>query len=299
MGPLIIKPIYLEKPWGNSLLLYKFKEMYTDSNVGEVIEFVLDENNKSNILNKDINMDTILKDKKLCKRIFGKSFFLYKNFPILIKTLFINGEISLQVHPDNRYARKHEKSFGKNEMWYVLYADENTYAKIGLKCKLNKNALKKIIDEEDITKYLKVVKIKSGDIINIPAGTIHSVTGKAILYEVQQNSNITYRIKDNNNRNLHIEKAIAAFKNNYINVKHKEVGTLIKNNFFKVKKVNIYGKKKIKTFNKCTIITVANGMGKIISASNIEIRKGMTLLIPAYINSYSIEGNLELLLTSY
>ena len=62
---------------------------------------------------------------------------------------------------------------------------------------------------------------------------MHSISGKAILYEVQQNSNITYRIKDNNNRNLHIEKAIEAFKNNYIKVKHKEVGTLIKNKFFK------------------------------------------------------------------
>lgn len=84
------------------------------------------------------------------------------------------------MNPDNRYARKHENSFGKHEVWYILYADENTYAKIGLKYKLNKNVLKEIINTEDITKYLKVVKIKSGDII--PAGTIHSISGKAILY---------------------------------------------------------------------------------------------------------------------
>ncbi len=69
-----------------------------------------------------------------------------------------------------------------------------------------------------------------------------------------------------------------AFKNNYIKVKHKEAGTLIKNKFFKLKNVNIYGKKKIKTLNRCTIITVANGIGKIISSSNIEIRKRMKLL---------------------
>ena len=111
MEPLIIKPIYLEKPWGSSFLLYKFKEIYTDSNVGEVIEFILDENNKSNILNNDINVNDMLKNKNLCKKIFGKRIYSYKKFPILIKTLFINGEISLQVHPDNRYARKHENSF--------------------------------------------------------------------------------------------------------------------------------------------------------------------------------------------
>ena len=148
-----------------------------------------------------------------------------------------------------------------------------------------------------IINYLNKKKIKTGDIINIPAGTIHSVSGKAVLYEIQQNSNTTYRICDSNKRDLNIEKAVNAFKNNYIKARHKENGTLIKTKYFKLKKIKIINKKQFKTYGKFAVITVINGVGNIISDQNIKIQKGMTILIPACLSSYIISGNLELLIT--
>ncbi len=297
MKPLILKPIYKEKPWGNEKLLQQFKGVEKNNKIGESWEIILDENSISNFKNLTINMRDIFLNKKLCEKVFGNKYTNYKRFPILIKTLFINGKISLQVHPDNKCAKKYENDYGKNETWYVLYADNNTYANIGLKNILSKKKLQGLIDKNMIINYLNNKKIKTGDIINIPAGTIHSVSGKAVLYEIQQNSNTTYRICDSNKRDLNIEKAVNAFKNNYIKVRHKENGTLIKTKYFKLKKIKIINKKQFKTYGKFAVITVINGVGNIISDQNIKIQKGMTILIPACLSSYIISGNLELLIT--
>ena len=298
MEPLVLKPIYKEKPWGSKKILKQVKGESREEKIGESWEIALDENNINNFENINLNMKDIFLDKKMRKNIFGKKYINYEKLPILIKTLFIDGKLSLQIHPNNKFAKKNENDLGKNETWYVLYADENTYVNIGLKKKISKKKLENLIKENKIANYLKKVKIKPGDIINILPGTIHSVCGKAVLYEVQQNSNVTYRIYDSNGRKLDIEKAINVFKNNNINVKNKKQGILIKNKYYKLKRIKIIGKQKLKTHGSFAVIKVLEGNGKIISNKNTEINKGMTILIPASLKNYIISGNVDLLITN-
>lgn len=290
MKPLILNPIYKEKTWGKN----KFLGIKKECRIGESWELFFYQNNVSNFKNSQLNM----KDIFINKKVLGSKYIRYKTFPFFIKTLFIDGEISLQVHPNNKFAKRYEDDLGKNEVWYILYADKDTYANIGLKKSLSKKQLEETIRNGKIINYLKKVKIKAGDIINIPAGTIHSISGKAIIYEVQQNSNVTYRIKDNNGRNLDTEKAISVFKNNNIKIKNKEKGRLIRTKYFKISKVKIANQQKFKTNGKFAIITVVTGEGKIIANQEIKIKKGMTILIPASLGKYTISGNLEILVTN-
>lgn len=296
MEPLILKQIYKEKPWGSKKLPTKFKGIEVNNRIGEIWEVALVNDNISEFENTTINLKEIFNNITMRRQILGEKYVDCEKFPILLKTLFIQGEISLQVHPDNRVARKYENDFGKNEAWYVLYADKNSYASLGLKDKISKKELYKYIADGTIVKHLKRIKIETGDVISIPAGTIHSISGNVVLYEIQQNSNITYRVHDKNGRSLDIEKAIIAFKNNSIKIKNQTEGLLLNTKYFKVKKLKITKSKNLKTYGKFSVITVIEGDGCITSKQQLRVKKGMTILIPANLNSYRISGNLDVLI---
>lgn len=298
MDPLILKPIYKEKKWGSNKLLEQVKNKSQIGNIGEIWEVALDETNISSFENFEMNMKDIFTNTKLCRAVLGNRYINCKKFPLIIKTLLVNGETSIQVHPDNKFAKKNENALGKYETWYVLYANQNAYVNIGLNSRLKKKQLEEALRTNRIMFYLKRTKIKEGDIINIPSGTIHSIVGKAILYEVQQNSNITYRLYDSGKRKLEIEKGINAFKNHKVKVRNKSTGILTKNRYYKIKKIKIARKKKFKTYGKFEIITIIKGTGQIISKQTINLNKGMTLLIPASVSSYIIAGNIEIIITS-
>lgn len=297
MEPLILNPIYKEKVWGDSELLKQFYNITKKQNIGEYWNFTFNNDYISRFKNCNYDIKDMLLNKNICKKFFGDEFSTNNPFPFLIKTLFINDIISLQVHPNDKFAKMYENSLGKDEVWYVLYADENSYANIGLKYNINKKQIRKLVEENKIMNYLNKVKIKTGDIINIPAGTLHSVSGKAIIYEVQQNSNITYRLYDYHNRKLEIEKALKVLKNKSVIVKNKKSGRLIKTRNFTIDRVNIYGRKEIKVNGKFEIITVIEGDGTLVYSKSIKIHKGMTLLIPVDLKRYIILGNISILIT--
>lgn len=298
MKPLIINSIYKEKIWGSNKLLQEFCNATEEKKIGETWNLVLDNNDISSFQDFNLDIKKIFLNKDICKKVLGNKMAENKKFPLLIKTLFINDKISLQVHPNNKFAQIDGNDFGKNEVWYVLYADEDAYANIGFKHKISKKQVRKFLEEDKIMKYLKKVKIKAGDVINIPAGTVHSISGKAILYEVQQNSNITYRLYDWYGRSLEIDKALKVLKNKNVTVKNKESGRLIKTKDFTIYRINVLGKKEIKNKNQMEIVTVIEGEGTLVAGKNIELHKGMTILIPASIKKYIIVGRLSLLITS-
>lgn len=297
MEPLIINPIYKEKIWGSNELIQDFYSANEKEKIGESWNFALNDDDMSTIQDFDMNIKNILSNEKVCKKYFGNKISKNKKIPFLIKTLFVDDKISLRVHPNNKFAKKYENCSGKSEVWYVLYADDNAYAHIGLKWNIDKKRLKKLLEENKIMDYLKKIKVKTGDIINIPAGTVHTVSGKVILYEVQQNSDITYRLHDWNGRKLDIDKALKVLKQKNATVKNKTRGRLIKTKYFTLDRINISGKKKIKTKGKMEVITVIEGEGTLISNKNIKLHKGMTILIPADLKRYTILGNISMLIT--
>ncbi|MDE7057407.1 MAG: mannose-6-phosphate isomerase, class I, partial [Lachnospiraceae bacterium] len=136
--------------------------------------------------------------------------------PILIKFIDAKQDLSVQVHPDDEYARKYEHgSLGKTEMWYVLDATKNARLVYGFYHDISKEKLKKSLEEGTVERYLQKVKVKKDDLFYIEAGTVHAIGAGILIAEIQECSNITYRMydynrmdKDGKPRTLHIERAL-------------------------------------------------------------------------------------------
>ncbi|MBQ8283796.1 MAG: ROK family protein [Clostridia bacterium] len=149
-------------------------------------------------------------EKDLGKNCEGFSF-----FPTLVKLIDAKADLSVQVHPSDSYALKHENSFGKTEMWYIVEADEGAGIYLGFKTDVAKEEYERAIKDNTLTDLLNFFEVKAGDCYFIPSGTIHAIGKGCLICEIQQNSNLTYRVydygrKDKNGkeRELHVEKAL-------------------------------------------------------------------------------------------
>lgn len=136
------------------------------------------------------------------------------NYPLLIKLIQANDTLSVQVHPDDEYAREKEDSYGKTECWYVLDAAEGATLICGLNNEYSSEEIHKAIKENTLEALLREVPVQKGDFIFIPAGTVHAIQGGLRLLEVQQPSDITYRLYDwGRPREIHVEKGVEVTKN--------------------------------------------------------------------------------------
>jgi len=222
------------------------------------------------------------------------------NFPILNKIIKAEDTLSVQVHPNDEYAKRVEESNGKTECWYILEAKEGATLVSGIKKGLNKEKLSAIIKEGKLEDYLERTSIKPGDFIYIPAGTVHAIEAGILLIEVQQNSNITYRLHDwGRGRELHVEKSL-----DVIDYEGKNKGGKIKNfhkletPYFKVEKIivnNNYVDSVNESFHSYIVIS---GEG-LIKANNMqmELKEQETIYISKGMD-YILEGNMELIKSS-
>lgn len=149
-------------------------------------------------------------------------------FPILIKLIDAKENLSIQVHPDDEYALKNEQELGKNEMWYIMECEENAYLYCGFSCDTTKEEILRRIENDTILDILNKVHVHKGDVVFVPAGTVHAIGKGIIICEIQQNSNSTYRLYDygrkdkfGNTRELHIQKAL-----DVISMKKYDISTL-------------------------------------------------------------------------
>ena len=149
------------------------------------------------------------------KTVLGKKAEKYDDFPILIKLIDAKNDLSIQVHPNDEYAKKYENEFGKTEMWYVVDAEKDAKLIYGFKEKISKEDFKNAIESNTLLDVLNIVNVKQGDVFFIEAGTVHAIGKGVFIAEIQQNSNSTYRVYDYNRlgndgkpRELHIQKAL-------------------------------------------------------------------------------------------
>ena len=173
-------------------------------------------------------------------------------FPLLIKLIDAKENLSVQVHPSDDYALKHENSFGKSEMWHIISADEGSGLYVGLNKDYKKEEIEKALKEGTILDCLNFFKVKPGDTFIINPGTIHAIGAGVRLIEIQQNSNLTYRLYDYNRvdqngnpRELHILKALEVINYKKYEPTKEENGYLADNQYFTVKKVSFDGEVKI------------------------------------------------------
>ena len=164
-------------------------------------------------------------------------------FPLLIKLIDAKENLSVQVHPSDDYALKNENSFGKSEMWHIISADEGSGLYVGLNDNYKKEDIEKALKEGTILNYLNFYKVKPGDTFIINPGTIHAIGKGVRLIEIQQNSNLTYRLFDYNRvdqngnpRELHIAKALEVINYQKYELLTNQDGYLANNQYFTVKK---------------------------------------------------------------
>ena len=248
------------------------------------------------------------------KTVLGKKAEKYDDFPILIKLIDAKNDLSIQVHPNDEYAKKYENEFGKTEMWYVVDAEKDAKLIYGFKEKISKEDFKNAIENNTLLDVLNIVNVKQGDVFFIEAGTVHAIGKGVFIAEIQQNSNSTYRVYDYNRlgndgkpRELHIQKAL----NTAITEPPKSKTTaesqpektenatkqLLKQcDLFTVYSYKIDGK--INLFadeNSFINILVIDGNGKI---DDMEFKKGDSFFIPSSFGNFEIDAKAKLLVTS-
>lgn len=181
----------------------------------------------------------------LTKEDIGPVMDRFPYFPLLIKLIDAKENLSVQVHPSDDYALKYEQSFGKSEMWHIISADEGSGLYVGLNKDYSKEDIKKALKEGTILECLNFYKVKPGDTFVINPGTIHAIGAGVRLIEIQQNSNLTYRLydynrvdKDGNPRELHIKKALDVIDYKQYKVVKTGDELLADNKYFTVKEVN-------------------------------------------------------------
>lgn len=247
------------------------------------------------------------------EQIGGKNCLKFPYFPVLIKLIDAHDSLSIQVHPDDDYARRVENEFGKTEIWYVLDADENAELIYGFKEKISREKFRTAIENKTLLQDLNSVKVKKGDLFFIEAGTVHAIGKGVLIAEIQQNSNCTYRVydygrigNDGKPRELHIDKAVDV--SNTIPPKYdtKPMGKEEEHNGYisqVLTKCDLFSVDRYKITNNITLeannesfnhILVIDGEGSI---NDKKAKKGDSFFIPAGYGKYEIAGNIEILVT--
>jgi mannose-6-phosphate isomerase len=208
--PLLLRPEFVERPWGARDLSPVYPHHRCEQPVGEV--WLTGDENR--VVNGRLAGRTL---GELCRQygreLVGKSARETERFPLLIKFLFPREKLSVQVHPDDEAARRAGQPCGKTECWYVLAADPGAQVALGLKAGVTREHLARAIQEVRAEELLNWVEIHPGEMIYVDAGTVHTISPGSILVETQQNSDTTYRLYDYGRpREIHVEQALAATK---------------------------------------------------------------------------------------
>lgn len=319
--PISFYPISFEKKiipkiWGGKKIENFFSLESLEKNIGEswevsvIREFVSVVNNG---FFKNKKLDALIE--KYPIEILGEKVYTKYGikFPLLIKFIDVSKPLSIQVHPNDEIAKVRHNSFGKNETWFIIETEKNANLSIGFNKKIDKKTFSKNLKNKTIEQLLNSFDVKPKDAFYIPAGTIHALNGKMLLLEVQQSSDITYRIYDydrldpktGRKRKLHKELAVSSInfsKNKNEKIKYdsirNELNPVIENDFFKIYYLKTNGKETKKIFmNKSFWVFVClEGLFSIHWENKEQpFKKGGTFLIPSVLNFVNIRGRGEII----
>lgn len=322
MYPLKFEPILKQTLWGGDKII-AFKQLNeTLSGVGESWEISAVEDNESVVANgpdKGLTLPEMVG--KYRQELVGEVNYsrFGTKFPLLIKFIDARLDLSIQVHPGDELARKRHNSFGKNEMWYVVSADKGAKLISGFSEQITAKEYKERVYNGTFAEVLQTCDVKPGDVFYVPAGRVHGIGAGAFVAEIQQTSDITYRIFDYNrkdaegkSRELHTTQAIEAinfadvqddFRTEYDHLKNEPV-ELVASPYFTT---SIYDMTEEITcdyseLDSFVIFICVEGACRITddSQNEIAVRAGETVLLPAVVQEVTIvpeEGGVKLLET--
>ena len=312
------EPLLKQTIWGGSKIV-TFKHLQSDlDNVGESWEISGVPGDESVVANgewKGKTLNEVLTEMKE-KLVGADNYQRFGNrFPLLIKFIDARQDLSIQVHPDDETAHKQGKPMGKTEMWYVMDSDEGASLKVGLKKKITPEEYARMVDDGTICDALGNYQVKSGDCFFIPAGRIHTICSGSFIAEIQQTSDVTYRIydykrkdKDGNYRQLHTKEAAEAidytvlddYRTDYTPVKN-EATLLVSCPLFTTAVYDLTEPMTLdySELDSFVILIAVKGEGAILTSSGdtYTFREGESVLLPATTDMVKVEGNIKFLET--
>lgn len=313
MEILKLNPVFKDYLWGGTKLRdeYGFKSNLEKLAEGWMLSCHKDGENT--ILNGEFSGKTLTDIVNAHPDFLGENGKKFEYFPILIKIIDAKNDLSVQVHPDNEYAMRVENEYGKTECWYILDCEEDAELIYGFNRTISSEEFKEKIADNTFLEAVNKVRVKKGDLFFIEAGTLHAIGKGILLAEIQQNSNTTYRVYDYGRlgangkpRDLHVAKAIDVTNCTPPTRSTNPEGELIvcdgysrqlltKCDLFNVEKVSVNNEFIYNADEKSFVsILVTDGNGFI---DAIEIKKGDSLFIPANYGTFTISGNLEIIVT--
>lgn len=310
IAPLKFKTIFKDKIWGghkiNTVLGKDFSPL---PNCGETWEISGVEENLSVVSVGDfsgIDLKSLIEQLK-GDLVGNKVYEQFGNqFPLLIKFIDANDDLSIQVHPHDEMAKERHNSFGKTEMWYVLQADEGASLISGFNQEMTKEKYLENFNADNLDAVLNKEEVKSGDVFFLPAGRVHTIGKGLLIAEIQQTSDVTYRIYDfnredaeGNKRELHVEDALDAidytkydeYKNKYVDKENERV-LLESCQYFETNKLSLTKNFTVSLPNidSFKIYICVEGAAVISTPnSSVSLVKGEVILVPAMIKEFKIE----------
>jgi mannose-6-phosphate isomerase len=226
--PLLFKPVLKDYIWGGRNLQRILGRELPEGNIAESWEIAAHNDGVTIVSNGPFaGMSLFELHRQLGLSLIGRRnqwAHARNKFPLLIKLLDAHDKLSVQVHPGDEYALAHEgNELGKTEMWVILHAEPDAAIILGVRQNTNPELFRQAIHDGSLESYLHRLSIKTGDYVCVPSGTVHAILGGALIVEIQQNSNTTYRLydwgrrqQDGHKRTLHVDKALEVIDFNQI-----------------------------------------------------------------------------------
>ncbi len=311
--PLQFQPIFKERIWGGSKLRTVLNKPITSDTIGESWEISSVENDLSIVANGFLRGKTIEEvidsypEQLLGTKVFAK---YGKKFPLLFKFLDAKEDLSIQVHPNDALALQRHNSFGKTEMWYVVQADKKAKLVVGFKNKSTKEEYLQRLSDNSLLEILDLKEVKKGDALLLNTGTVHAIGAGSLIAEIQQTSDITYRIYDfdrvdaqGNKRELHTDLALDAINFDLVHSNKeytKEMNTsnpMVDCEYFTTNYLPLQGELNVsRDGSSFTVYMCVEGSFSIeMEGQSYQYIIGDTVLIPANMSKYQLNGSASLL----
>jgi mannose-6-phosphate isomerase len=311
--PLQFEPILKERIWGGTKLRDVLNKPIVSDITGESWEISTVQNDVSIISNgifKGKSLNELIE--KFPFDILGERVILKfgKQFPLLFKFLDAREDLSIQVHPNDELAKKRHNSFGKTEMWYVMQADDDAKLIVGFKEQSSKDEYLKHLNENTLVTILDTKEVKKGDVFFLATGTVHAIGAGTLIAEIQQTSDITYRLYDfdrvdanGNKRELHVDLGLDAINYDVVtSEKHysKEVNVsneIVNCDYFTTHFIPLNGSYSVqRNSDSFYVYMCVEGEFELeFENQKYHYKKGDSILIPASLRDYSFSGKASLL----
>lgn len=311
MSMLKLAPAGKNYLWGGTRLITEYKKQFTWDKLAETWELSCHPDGLCTIAEGEFAGKTLSEYIKIKgNSILGTKCENMEQFPLLIKFIDAKKDLSIQVHPPDEFALKNEGEYGKTEVWYIMDCQPGAFIYYGFKERISNEEFARRIQNKTLLEVLNKVEVKKGDVFFIEPGTIHAIGSGNLIAEIQQSSNVTYRVydygrvgDDGKERELHIDKAKAVTKcippkNNYDFGSH-----LVSCDYFTVDKFVLDKKSNRKMSGDVDAASFANllilnGTGTIhADGEMLEVKKGDSIFMEAGTGVFEVNGEMEMLFT--